>query len=223
MTAGNSAGTGDRAADGKISDAAQAGTSGAADGGSSGATLPGIIGAADGARRVLPLAAVGRTGLRITRLVFGGAPIGDLFSAVSESAARETLEAAWSAGIRTFDTAPHYGAGLSEQRIGSFLAGRPRPEYVLSTKVGRLLVPTDDDVEGAESFYGAPQLARIRDYSRDGVLPRSRRACDGSAPTGSIWRSSTTRTTTRPKRWTAPIQRWPSCGPRAWSARSASG
>src|SRR5580704_6825063 len=154
MTAGNTAGPGDRAADGRISDAARAGASGAA----------------DGARPVLPLAAVGRTDLRITRLVFGGAPVGGLFSAVSDGAARETLEAAWSAGIRAFDTAPHYGAGLSEQRIGSFLAGRPRPEYVLSTKVGRLLVPTDDDVEGAESFYGTPQLARIRDYSRDGVL-----------------------------------------------------
>jgi D-threo-aldose 1-dehydrogenase len=118
----------------------------------------------------MPLVPVGRTGLRITRLVLGGAPIGGLFAAVGDRAARETLEAAWSAGIRAFDTAPHYGAGLSEQRIGSFLAGRPRDEYVLSTKVGRLLVPTAGDVEGAESFYGTPQLARIRDYSRDGVL-----------------------------------------------------
>jgi D-threo-aldose 1-dehydrogenase len=118
----------------------------------------------------MPLVPVGRTGLRITRLVFGGAPIGGLFSTVGDRAAQETLEAAWSAGIRAFDTAPHYGAGLSEQRIGGFLAGRPRHEYVLSTKVGRLLVPAAGDVEGAESFYGTPQLARIRDYSRDGVL-----------------------------------------------------
>ena len=126
--------------------------------------------AAGGAGPAMPLAPLGRTGLRITRLVFGGAPIGGLFAPVSDDTALETLEAAWSAGIRAFDTAPHYGAGLSEQRIGSFLAGRPRQEYVLSTKVGRLLVPTADDVEGAESFYGTPQLTRIRDYSRDGVL-----------------------------------------------------
>ena len=119
---------------------------------------------------VLPMVPVGRTGLRVTRLVFGAAPIGGLFSAVSDGTARETLEAAWSAGIRAFDTAPHYGAGLSEQRIGSFLAGRPRQEYVLSTKVGRLLTPTAEDVDGAEGFYGTPRLARIRDYSRDGVL-----------------------------------------------------
>ena len=119
---------------------------------------------------VLPLAPFGRTSLRVTRLVFGGAPIGGLFSAVSDDAALETLEAAWSAGIRAFDTAPHYGAGLSEQRFGRFLAGRPRHEYVLATKVGRLLVPTADDVEGSESFYGTPQLARVRDYSRNGVL-----------------------------------------------------
>lgn len=126
--------------------------------------------AAGGSEPAMPLVPFGRTGLRITRLVFGGAPIGGLFSAVGDSAARETLEAAWSAGIRAFDTAPHYGAGLSEQRIGGFLAGRPRQEYVLSTKVGRLLVPTTGDVDGVESFYGTPQLARIRDYSRDGVL-----------------------------------------------------
>ena len=118
----------------------------------------------------MPLVPFGRTSLLVTRLVFGGAPIGGLFSAVSDDAALETLAAAWSAGIRAFDTAPHYGAGLSEQRFGRFLAGRPRQEYVLATKVGRLLVPTADDVEGAESFYGTPQLARIRDYSRDGVL-----------------------------------------------------
>jgi D-threo-aldose 1-dehydrogenase len=129
-------------------------------------------GAGEGRRAgpVLPLVPFGRTSLRVTRLVFGGAPIGGLFAAVGGEEALETLEAAWAAGIRAFDTAPHYGAGLSEQRIGSFLAGRPRQEYVLSTKVGRLLVPTADDVEGAESFYGTPQLARIRDYSRDGVL-----------------------------------------------------
>ena len=103
-------------------------------------------------------------------LVFGGAPIGGLYAPVTDETADETLAAAWAAGIRAFDTAPHYGSGLSEQRIGTFLAGRPRDEFVLSTKVGRLLVPAAGDTEGVEGFYGAPPLRRIRDYSRDGVL-----------------------------------------------------
>jgi D-threo-aldose 1-dehydrogenase len=118
----------------------------------------------------LPRCAVGRSGLQVTRLMFGAAPIGGLFEPVSDGAARATLEAAWTAGIRAFDTAPHYGVGLSEQRLGAFLAGLPRSDYVLSTKVGRLLVPADGDVDGAEGFYGTPRLSRVRDYSRDGVL-----------------------------------------------------
>lgn len=113
---------------------------------------------------------LGRTGLEITRLVFGGAPIGGLFAPVSDDDAQATLEAAWAAGIRAFDTAPHYGVGLSERRFGAFLRGLPRRDYVLSTKVGRLLVPADGDVQGAEGFYGTPSLRRVRDYSRDGVL-----------------------------------------------------
>ncbi len=103
-------------------------------------------------------------------MVFGGAPIGGLYERVGEEQAQETLEAAWAAGIRAYDTAPHYGVGLSEQRIGRFLAGRPRGEYVLSTKVGRKLVPAAGPVEGADGFHGTPELTRVRDYSRDGVL-----------------------------------------------------
>ena len=103
-------------------------------------------------------------------LIFGGAPIGGLYEPVSDAVAAATLSAAWDAGIRAFDTAPHYGVGLSERRIGDFLAGRPRDEFVVSTKVGRRLVPAPGNVEGADEFYGTPQLSRIRDYSRDGVL-----------------------------------------------------
>jgi aryl-alcohol dehydrogenase-like predicted oxidoreductase len=109
-------------------------------------------------------------GLALGGLVFGGAPIGGLYTPVSDETAAETLAAAWAAGIRAFDTAPHYGAGLSERRIGEFLVGRPRDEFAVSTKVGRLLVPAVGDTEGAEGFYGTPPLTRIRDYSRDGVL-----------------------------------------------------
>jgi D-threo-aldose 1-dehydrogenase len=105
-------------------------------------------------------------------LVFGGAPIGGLYTPVSDEAAAATLQAAWDAGIRAFDTAPHYGVGLSEQRIGDFLAGRPRAEFVVSTKVGRLLIPATGPgfVEGTDEFYGTPALSRMRDYSADGAL-----------------------------------------------------
>jgi D-threo-aldose 1-dehydrogenase len=101
-------------------------------------------------------------------LIFGGAPIGGLYAPVGEEAAARTLRAAWDAGIRAFDTAPHYGVGLSERRMGDFLAGRPRGEFLVSTKVGRRLVPGLSD--GTDEFYGTPPLARVRDYSRDGVL-----------------------------------------------------
>ncbi len=117
--------------------------------------------------RQIPL---GSTGVRVSEMVFGGAPIGGLYLPVRDDQAAAALEAAWAAGIRAFDTAPHYGAGLSEQRLGRFLAGRPRDEFILSTKVGRRLVPATGDMEGAEGFYGSPKLARVRDYSRDGTL-----------------------------------------------------
>jgi D-threo-aldose 1-dehydrogenase len=103
-------------------------------------------------------------------LVFGGGPIGGLYAPVSDGAAAATLQAAWDAGIRAFDTAPHYGVGLSEQRIGDFLAGRPRAGFVVSTKVGRRLVPATGPVDGADQFYGTPALRRVRDYSADGTL-----------------------------------------------------
>ncbi len=103
-------------------------------------------------------------------LVFGGAPIGGLYAPVSDEGAAATLQAAWDAGIRAFDTAPHYGVGLSEQRIGDFLAGQPRAEFVVSTKVGRRLVPAAGPVEGVDGFYGTPELRRVRDYSADGAL-----------------------------------------------------
>ena len=76
-----------------------------------------------------------------SRLGFGGAAIGNLYTAVDDATARAALDAAWDCGIRYFDTAPHYGLGLSERRIGEALRGRPRAEFVLSTKVGRMLDP----------------------------------------------------------------------------------
>ena len=75
--------------------------------------------------------------ISFTELGFGCAPLGNLLQAISEKDAQDTLRAAWDAGMRYFDTAPLYGAGLSETRLNHFLRGRPRDKYVISTKVGR--------------------------------------------------------------------------------------
>lgn len=123
-------------------------------------------------------AGLGRTGLVLTRLVLGCAPLGGLFAPVDEQDARRALEVAWEEGVRAFDTAPHYGVGLSEQRLGSFLADRQRAEVVVSTKVGRLLVDTDEDVEGAEGFFGTPRRTRVRDYSCSGVRRSIEQSCE---------------------------------------------
>lgn len=102
-------------------------------------------------------------------IVLGGAGYAGLFRPVTADAARTTLEAAWDSGIRAFDTAPHYGAGLSEERLGRFLRTRPRAEYTVSTKVGRLLYEDPHAADGVDDFYGAPRRSRRRDYSAAGV------------------------------------------------------
>ena len=109
-------------------------------------------------------------GVRLTGLSLGGAGLGNLFTAVSDEDAAAAVDAAWDAGIRVFDTAPHYGLGLSERRFGAALRERPREEFVLSTKVGRLLEPvaepSGDDPEG---FAVPAAFRRVLDYSGDGV------------------------------------------------------
>ncbi len=87
-----------------------------------------------------------------SRLGFGTAPLGNMFRAIPEDEAFETVEAAWNDGIRFFDNAPFYGAGLAEIRIGEALANKPRSEYVISTKVGRLVLDEIEDV--SESGFG---------------------------------------------------------------------
>src|SRR5690242_20390081 len=77
--------------------------------------------------------------LSFTELGFGTAPLGNLYRAIGEKTAQETLQTAWDVGCRYFDTAPLYGLGLAETRLNHFLKGRPRDRYVLSTKVGRLM------------------------------------------------------------------------------------
>jgi D-threo-aldose 1-dehydrogenase len=119
--------------------------------------------------------ALGRTGLSVTRLGFGGASIGGLFAAVSDDDAIATVGHAWDLGIRTFDVAPLYGYGAAERRVGRALAGRPRDEYVLETKVGRLVRPLDAiatgaDVDSQDANYARTEpVGLVFDYSADGV------------------------------------------------------
>jgi D-threo-aldose 1-dehydrogenase len=104
----------------------------------------------------------------ITRLGLGGTGLGDMYHTTTDAAAHATVDAAWEAGIRYFDTAPHYGAGLSEHRFGQALRRHPRHEYTLSTKVGRLLAPHMPG-EIAAPFVGALPFRRVIDYTADGV------------------------------------------------------
>ncbi|MFE7601663.1 aldo/keto reductase [Streptomyces sp. NPDC057494] len=122
--------------------------------------------------------ALGHSAVRVTELAFGAAAIGNLFTAVTDAEAEQAVHTAWDAGVRYFDTAPHYGLGLSERRLGAALRSRPRSEYVVSTKVGRVLEPTpgapgDDLANG----FAVPATHRRRwDFSARGV----RRSIEGS-------------------------------------------
>jgi D-threo-aldose 1-dehydrogenase len=122
---------------------------------------------------------LGATHVPVTALGFGAAPLGNLYHALTDDEAHAAVEAAWNGGVRYFDTAPHYGLGLSERRLGAALAGRPRSDFLVSTKVGRLLlpnpVPTGSDL-GVGGFDVPDSLSRVFDYSRDGVL----RSLEGS-------------------------------------------
>jgi D-threo-aldose 1-dehydrogenase len=100
----------------------------------------------------------------------GGAPLGNLFRAVDEDTAMATLEAAWDAGVRCYDTAPHYGAGLSEHRLGRFLRTKPRAEFVLSSKVGRVLRPDPAAPREAHGYVQTLPFAARFDYGADAAL-----------------------------------------------------
>ena len=107
----------------------------------------------------------------LTELGFGAAPIGNLYRPVSDRDAQKTLEAAWKAGIRYFDTAPLYGLGLSETRLNRFLRDKKRKDYVISTKIGRLLeVCPPEQRTGIGKFFDTPSRRERFDYSYDGVM-----------------------------------------------------
>jgi D-threo-aldose 1-dehydrogenase len=113
----------------------------------------------------------GTGGISFTELGFGAAPLGNLFRAITEDEAQAALEGAWAAGVRYFDTAPLYGFGLSETRINRFLRDKPRSDYVLSTKVGRLLSAVPPGAgDGAGKWFDVPSRREVFDYSHDGVL-----------------------------------------------------
>ncbi|WP_330262968.1 aldo/keto reductase [Streptomyces griseorubiginosus] len=116
------------------------------------------------------MTALGGSGVPVSRLAFGGAAIGNLFTEVSDEQAHEAVTAAWERGIRYFDTAPHYGLGLSERRLGEALARYSRAEYTVSTKVGRRLEPTEVSGDDLANGFAVPAAHhRVWDFSADGV------------------------------------------------------
>ncbi|UWM84827.1 aldo/keto reductase [Rhizobium sp. SRDI969] len=113
---------------------------------------------------------LGRTSLSATTLGLGTTAIGGLYTATSEESAAETMQTAWDLGVRFFDTAPQYGNGMAEQRLGDFLRKKPRDRYVLCTKVGRLL-RLPENPQGEDAYYkGTPPERPVFDFSYDGVM-----------------------------------------------------
>lgn len=114
---------------------------------------------------------LGNGGISFTELGFGTAPLGNLYRAISDEDARATLDAAWEGGVRYFDTAPLYGLGLSETRLNPFLRDKPRDEYVLSSKVGRLIQQcAPEHRAGIGKWFDVPCRREQFDYTYDGVM-----------------------------------------------------
>lgn len=117
------------------------------------------------------LRSLGDSGVSLPQFGFGAAPLGELFTNVSEDEANATLASAWDAGIRYYDTAPWYGRGQSEHRVGRFLYRKPRRDYVLSTKIGRILrAPHHPDKFHTGFWSGGLHFDHVFDYSYDGVM-----------------------------------------------------
>jgi len=110
---------------------------------------------------------IGHTAVEVTEIAFGCASIGNLYREIGEAQAQEVLQTAWNAGIRYFDTAPHYGRGLSEMRLGRFLKGRSG--FTLSTKVGRVLSPAKALIAEADCYVNPAQNDVRYDYFGDGI------------------------------------------------------
>ncbi|WP_062014583.1 aldo/keto reductase [Aureimonas sp. AU4] len=113
---------------------------------------------------------IGRTALEVTEISLGGAALGNLYRAVARKDAMAVMDRAWDAGIRYFDTAPYYGFGLSERRMGDFLQGKPRDAFVLSTKVGRRLRPAPGEDLPGLGYVDALPFAVEYDYGYDAIM-----------------------------------------------------
>ncbi|MFF9765881.1 aldo/keto reductase [Streptomyces sp. NPDC014636] len=113
---------------------------------------------------------LGRSGVVVTPLGFGAAALGNLYAPVSDEQAHAAVRAAWSSGIRYFDTAPHYGLGLSERRLGAALRAYDRSQYTVSTKAGRRLVPADGTGDDLAGGFAVPAThRRVWDFTADGI------------------------------------------------------
>jgi D-threo-aldose 1-dehydrogenase len=121
---------------------------------------------------VLPKRPIGKTKLEVTTLGLGGAPMGGFRATISDAEAAAIVETAWQDGVRYYDTSPFYGYGRSELRMGAALREKPRDEYVLSTKVGRILHPLKPGEKKPADFRenGLPGFSPEFDYSYDGVM-----------------------------------------------------
>jgi D-threo-aldose 1-dehydrogenase len=122
-----------------------------------------------------PRVPLGKSKVTVTRLGVGTVPIGGMFAAVAEETAQAMLQRSWELGLRYYDTAPLYGHGVSERRLGEFLQKRPRDQFVVSTKVGRLLLPEPPaDPKrysiGSSPFQGAGPLYPTFDFTYDGAM-----------------------------------------------------
>jgi len=120
----------------------------------------------------IPVSTIAETGLQVTQLGLGTAGLGDLFATVPEAEAQAIAQQAWDCGVRYYDTAPWYGKGKSEHRIGTFLRQQPRHEFVLSTKVGRVLrAPANPDhTDPRGPWTGALPFDLYFDYGYDGIM-----------------------------------------------------
>src|ERR1700677_5389495 len=115
---------------------------------------------------------LGKSGVPLTQLGFGGAARGYWCVRADGAPPAATLQAAWDAGVRYYDTAPYYGRGLSEIRYGRFLDAKPRSEFVLSSKVGRWFFPPakPDEFQTGPVWAGGLRLEHVHDYSYDGIM-----------------------------------------------------
>jgi hypothetical protein len=165
-------------------------------------------------RMARPVSGIAGTAVELTGLGFGASVIGNLYRETTPADAADAVAAAWNAGIRYFDTAPHYGLGLSERRLGEALRGYPRDSFVVSSKVGRLLVdnpsPRGTDPEG---LAVPDHLQRRWDSAATGSCAAS--TPPSPAPASPGWTSSTctTRTTTGGMPPARPCPPSPGCGP----------